>query len=106
MSLSLEEVRRIASLARLKLSPEEEARFAGQLSAILGYVEELKTLDVSGIEPMTHALAAIPPASGERGPEAAPLRADEVLPSLGAEVAVAEAPARAGTHFKVPRIIE
>jgi len=95
VSLSLDEVRRIASLARLKLSPEEEAQFAGQLSAILGYVEELKALDVSGVEPMTHALA-----------DAAPLRADEARPGLGPEVAVAEAPARAGTHFQVPRIIE
>jgi aspartyl-tRNA(Asn)/glutamyl-tRNA(Gln) amidotransferase subunit C len=97
VSLSLEEVRRIASLARLKLSPEEEARFAGQLSAILGHVEELKALDVSGVEPMTHALAA---------GDAAPLRADEVQPSLGAELAVSEAPQREGTLFKVPRIIE
>jgi aspartyl-tRNA(Asn)/glutamyl-tRNA(Gln) amidotransferase subunit C len=97
VSLSLDEVRRIASLARLKLSPEEEAQFAGQLSAILGYVEELKALDVSGVEPMTHALAA---------GDAAPLRTDEARPGLGAEVAVAEAPARAGTHFQVPRIIE
>ncbi len=97
MSLSLEEVRRIASLARLQLSPEEETRLASQLSAILGYVEELKALDVSGVEPMTHALAA---------GDAAPLRADEVKPSLGAEVAVAQAPAREGTYFKVPRIIE
>ncbi len=100
MSLSLDEVRRIASLARLKLSPEEEARFAGQLSGILGYVEELKALDVSGVEPMTHALAA-------QGSDDAPaLRADEVKPGLGAEVAVAAAPAREGTYFKVPRIIE
>jgi aspartyl-tRNA(Asn)/glutamyl-tRNA(Gln) amidotransferase subunit C len=100
VSLSLEEVRRIASLARLKLSPEEEARFAGQLSAILGYVEELKALDVSGVEPMTHALAA------QGSDTAAPLRADDLAPSLGAEVAVAGAPAREGTYFKVPRIIE
>ncbi len=97
MSLSQDEVRRIASLARLKLSPEEEERLAGQLSAILGYVEELSSLDVSGVEPMTHALAA-----GE-GPA---LRADEERPGLGAEVAVAEAPERAGTYFQVPRIIE
>ncbi len=97
MSLSLEEVRRIASLARLKLSPEEEERFAGQLSAILGYVEELEALDVSGVEPMTHALAA---------GESPALRADELRPGLGAEVAVSNAPERAGTYFKVPRIIE
>jgi len=97
LSLSLEEVRRIAALARLRLSPDEEERFAGQLSAILGHVAELEALDVSGVEPMTHALAA---------GEAAVLRADEVLPGLGAEVAVAAAPEKAGTHFKVPRIIE
>jgi aspartyl-tRNA(Asn)/glutamyl-tRNA(Gln) amidotransferase subunit C len=97
VSLSLDEVRRIASLARLKLSPEEEERFAGQLSAILGYVEELKELDVSGVEPMTHALAA---------EDAPALRADQARPGLGAEVAVSSAPERSGTYFKVPRIIE
>lgn len=97
MSFSLEEVRRIAALARLKLSEEEEERFAEQLSSILGYVEELKALDVSGVEPMTHALAA--------GEEPA-LRRDEVQDGLGAAVAVASAPEKVGTHFKVPRIIE
>ncbi len=97
MSLSLDEVRRIASLARLKLSPEEEERFAGQLSAILGYVEELNELDVSGVEPMTHALSA---------GEVPALRGDEERPGLGAETSVAAAPERAGTLFKVPRIIE
>jgi aspartyl-tRNA(Asn)/glutamyl-tRNA(Gln) amidotransferase subunit C len=97
VSLSLDEVRRIASLARLKLSPDEEERFAGQLSDILGFFEELKQLDVSGVEPMTHALSA---------GEAPALRGDEVQPGLGAEAAVAAAPERAGTYFKVPRIIE
>jgi aspartyl-tRNA(Asn)/glutamyl-tRNA(Gln) amidotransferase subunit C len=97
LSLSLEEVRRIASLARLELTPEEEVRLAGQLSAILGYMEELKALDVGDVEPMTHALAA---------GDAPPPRADEERPGLGAEVAVAAAPERVGTHFKVPRIIE
>jgi len=97
VSISLEEVRRIASLARLRLSPEEERLFAGQLSAILGHMAVLEELDVSGVEPMTHALAA---------GEVAALRADRVEPGLGAETAVAPAPDRAGTHFKVPRIIE
>ncbi len=97
MSLSLEEVRRIAALARLELSPEDERRFAGQLSAILAYVEQLNELDVSGVEPMTHALAA---------GDAAPRRQDEVRPSLSPEQALASAPAREGTCFKVPRIIE
>ena len=97
MALSLEEVRRIAQLARLRLSPEEEKTFAVQLSAILDHVADLSKLDVSGVEPMTHALA-----SGE----GAPLREDAVLPSLEPGVALANAPAREGTCFKVPRIIE
>jgi aspartyl-tRNA(Asn)/glutamyl-tRNA(Gln) amidotransferase subunit C len=97
VSLSLDEVRRIAQLARLRLSPEEEALFAGQLSAILDHVAELSALDVSGVEPMTHALAAGEPP---------PLRADAPHRCLTPEEALANAPARAGTAFRVPRIIE
>jgi len=97
MALSLEEVRRIAQLARLRLGPEEESRLAVQLSAILEHVAELSTLDVTGVEPMTHALAA---------GEGAPLREDVVQPSLAPDVALGNAPAREGTWFKVPRIIE
>jgi len=97
MALSLEEVRRIAQLARLRLGPDEEQQLTVQLSAILDHVAELSKLDVTGVEPMTHALAA---------GEAAPLRADEVQPSLPPDVALANAPAREGTCFKVPRIIE
>jgi aspartyl-tRNA(Asn)/glutamyl-tRNA(Gln) amidotransferase subunit C len=97
MALSIDEVRRVALLARLKLSPEEEVLLQGQLSAILDYVKQLEELDVSGVEPMTHALAA---------GEGLALRADEVRPSLAPEEALANAPAREGTCFKVPRIIE
>lgn len=97
MSLSLDEVRRIARLARLRLSPDEEVAFAGQLSAILDHVAQLGELDVSQVEPMTHALAA---------GDAAPLREDVPLPCLSPQEALANAPAREGTCFKVPRIIE
>jgi aspartyl-tRNA(Asn)/glutamyl-tRNA(Gln) amidotransferase subunit C len=96
MALSPEEVRRIAALARLRLSPGEEERLAGELSAILDYVRQLEELDVSGVEPMTHALAA-----GET-----PFRDDAVVPGLAPQEALANAPARAGTCFQVPRIIE
>jgi aspartyl-tRNA(Asn)/glutamyl-tRNA(Gln) amidotransferase subunit C len=97
LALSLDEVRRIAALARLRLTPEEEQRYAGQLSAILDYVRQLEALDLSGVEPMTHALAA---------GDLAPLREDEVQPGLPLQRALANAPAREGTCFKVPRIIE
>ena len=72
MGLTREEVRRIAALARLRLEPGEEERLAGELSAILDYVRQLEELDVAGVEPMTHALAA-----GET-----PFREDAVLPGL------------------------
>jgi aspartyl-tRNA(Asn)/glutamyl-tRNA(Gln) amidotransferase subunit C len=100
MALSLDEVRRIAVLARLKLSAEEELAFGGQLSAILDHVAQLGELDVAGVEPMTHALSA-----GELAQGAA-LREDAPLPSLPPDEALAAAPAREGTCFKVPRIIE
>jgi aspartyl-tRNA(Asn)/glutamyl-tRNA(Gln) amidotransferase subunit C len=96
MSLSVDEVRRIARLAQLELSPEEERLFQGQLSAILDHVEQMKELDVSGVEPMTHALAG----------EGLPLREDLARPGLAPDEALANAPAREGTCFKVPRIIE
>ena len=87
MALSTEEVRRIAALARLRLSPEEEIRLAGELSAILDYVRQLEELDLTGVEPMTHALAAAE----------TPFREDAVLPGLSPEEALGNAPARAGT---------
>ncbi len=96
MALTREEVRRIARLARLEIAPEEEARLAQQLSSILDYVKQLEALDVSEVEPMTHALAE----------GALPLREDEVAESLSPEAALANAPERAGSCFKVPRIIE
>jgi aspartyl-tRNA(Asn)/glutamyl-tRNA(Gln) amidotransferase subunit C len=100
MALSLDEVRRIAVLARLRLSAEEEVAFGGQLSAILDHVAQLGELDVSGVEPMTHAVLA-----GGAG-EVPALRDDELLPGLTPGEALAAAPAREGTCFKVPRIIE
>lgn len=97
MALTLDEVRRVAALARLKLTAEEEQLFAGQLSAILDQVRELEALDVSGVPPMTHALAE---------GETVALRPDTLVPGLTPEEALANAPAREGTCFKVPRIIE
>lgn len=95
MSLSLEQVRRVAHLARLQLTAEEEQRFASQLSAILEAMQSLSEVDTSGVEPTSHASFALEQ-----------WREDEVRPSLGAGRAVASAPARSGTSFAVPKIIE
>ena len=95
MTLTLEQIRHVAALARLSLSPEEEQRYPLQLSAILESFAQLAALPTDGVEPTSHAQLA-----------AALLRADVVQPSLGAERALAGAPAKAGTHFVVPKILE
>ena len=95
MALSLDEVREIAQLARLALTDAEVAKLRDELGAILGYVEKLRALDTSGVEPMTHAV-----------PLDCPLRADEVAPSLSADEALAGAPKREDDFFQVPAILE
>lgn len=57
MKLSTEQVRHIAELAKLSLTPEETERCREQLSAILDYADTLQRVDVAGIEPMSHAVA-------------------------------------------------
>lgn len=95
MKLTLEQVRHVAALARLSLTPDEEKRYQEQLSEILDAVDALNAVDTSGVEPTSHAT---------RGETA--LREDVVRPSLGAERAVANAPAKVGTQFAVPKILE
>jgi aspartyl-tRNA(Asn)/glutamyl-tRNA(Gln) amidotransferase subunit C len=89
------QVRHVARLARLQLSPEEEERFAAQLGHVLEYIERLKAVDVSGVEPLSFA--------GEAG---LPLREDEPGPCLPREKVLAQAPQHDGQAFVVPRIIE
>lgn len=95
MTLTLEQVRHVAALARLSLSPEEERRYASQLSAVLDAVAQLQELDVSGVEPTSHATLA-----------ASLLREDVTRPSLPPEKGLANAPSKVGTRFAVPKIIE
>jgi aspartyl-tRNA(Asn)/glutamyl-tRNA(Gln) amidotransferase subunit C len=95
MKISAEEVRETALLARLELSDEELGRLTRELDAILGYMEQLAGLDVSGVEPTTHAV-----------PLDCPLRADELGPQLDVEQALGDAPRRDGSFFEVPKIIE
>ena len=85
----------VANLARIALSPDQEARLAAQLGDILGYVKKLEELDVTGVEPMAHAV-----------PLANVLRTDEVQPSIPQEAALANAPKQANGLFVVPKIGE
>jgi len=89
-----EEVRELALLSRLALSDQEVARMTGDLGAILTYVDALRELDTTGVEPMTHAV-----------PFDCPLRDDRVAPSLPVDEALANAPRREGSFFQVPRIV-
>lgn len=95
MALTKEQVRQVALLARLQLTPAEEEKYAQQLGQILGYVERLQKLDVSGVEPMSHAV-----------PMAAFERPDVVVASLTRDEALANAPQRIGEGVAVPRMIE
>lgn len=90
------DVSQVASLARLALSPEEAARFQAQLDLILGHIEQLKAVDVSGIEPTAHA-----------NPVVDVMRED--LPhrrSFSAAEALANAPERSQDQFRVVKVVE
>ena len=95
MPLTLEQVRHIARLARLRLTAEEERRYAEQLSAILDYAERLKRVDT----------ADVPATAGVQDLQA-PLRPDTPRPSLPRERALANAPASADGMFLVPPILD
>ena len=95
MDLTQKEVEHVAKLARLELSEDEKGTFARQLSAILTYIDQLKTLDTTGVEPTATVL-----------PTDNVFRDDEVRPSLSQEKALANAPEQADGFFQVPRILE
>lgn len=85
----------VARLARIELTPEEEQVLGAQLGDILGYVAQLKEVDVNGVEPTAHAF-----------PLVNVVRPDEPGPPLTQEEALRNAPARAGGLFVVPKIVE
>lgn len=88
-------VKYVAHLARLELTPEEERKLGGQLSGILNYFAQLRELDISALEPMAHAV-----------PLANVTRPDAVRPSLSHAEALRNAPAHSGGLFTVPKIVE
>jgi len=89
------DVKYVARLARLALTPDEEKKLAAQLGNILGYVGKLKELDVSTVEPTAHAV-----------PLVNVVRPDEARPSLPHDDALRNAPAQANGLFIVPKIVE
>ncbi|MCL4181255.1 MAG: Asp-tRNA(Asn)/Glu-tRNA(Gln) amidotransferase subunit GatC [Verrucomicrobia bacterium] len=89
------DIQYVARLARLELTAREETLLREQLGDVLGYVEKLKELEVSAVEPMSHAV-----------PTVNVTRPDEVRPSLPQGEALRNAPAHAEGLFIVPKIVE
>ncbi len=94
MSLDRATVHKVATLARLELTPEEEEKFAGQLSGILDYVEQLNELDVTDVAPTTRAIDMVNVT-----------RADVMHAYENREALMECAPDRDENFFKVPKII-
>ncbi len=98
MAIDRNTVRHVARLARLALTEPEEERTAAQLGHVLEYIERLKAVDVSGVDPLSFA--------GEASEAEAVMRDDVVQPSLRRDEVLAQAPEQDGSSFVVPRIIE
>lgn len=95
MSITVKDVQHVAKLARLQLSPEEEATFTEQMNAILQYAEKLNELDTENVKPTTHVLQV-----------SNVMREDVVKESLSQEEALLNAPDEEDGHFKVPAVLE
>ena len=95
MKISREEVQRVALLARLQFSPQEEDILTGQLDKILQYMEKLNQLDTASVEPLAHVVDIVNA-----------FREDRVVNQPSPDTLLANAPARERDFLKVPKIIE
>ena len=95
MSVDHATVKRVARLARLKVKEEDVPKLAGELNAILGFIEQLNEVDVSGVEPMTSVVSM-----------KMKMRRDEVTDGHYPEKIVANAPAQEDDFFMVPKVVE
>lgn len=100
MTVSEQDVARVAELAHLELTAEESGRMLKDLNAILDYVAELNQLDTTGVEPLAQ-VSELLDAGGQ-----SILRADELRPSLDRAVVLSQAPESDPACFKVPKVIE
>lgn len=98
MKITEKEVRYVAGLANLQLTETEVAKFQSDLNGILEHMDKLKEIDTTGVEPMAQVLFG--------AGETATLREDVVIPPLGNEAALANAPQPGTGYFKVPLVIE
>ncbi|AFZ44300.1 aspartyl/glutamyl-tRNA(Asn/Gln) amidotransferase subunit C [Halothece sp. PCC 7418] len=92
--IDLEQVKKVAHLARLELTPEEEQQFTTQLSGILEYVEQLNELDTTDVPPTTRAIDV-----------SNITREDKCYPYSEQEALLDQAPEREDTFFRVPQIM-
>lgn len=92
--LTPEAVRKVARLSRLAIADDEVERYRLELAAVLGYVERLRELDLSGVEPLTHV-----------GDEANRLDDDVPGPTLINEAAMSLAPEPHAPYFGVPKVL-
>jgi aspartyl-tRNA(Asn)/glutamyl-tRNA(Gln) amidotransferase subunit C len=95
MSVDKDTVKRVARLARIAVSDAEAEALKGDLNTILGFVEQLNEVDVTGVEPMTAVI-----------PMRARMRDDVVTDGGRADAVVANAPAREGHFYVVPKVVE
>ena len=95
MSVDLATVKRVAHLARIAVSEDEANRMMGELNGILGFVEQLSEVDVTGVEPMTSVT-----------PMAMKKRIDDVTDGDKADDVVANAPVTDRNFFLVPKVVE
>ena len=95
VAITRDEVRRVASLARLRLAEDEETRLTADLDNILASFARLQAVDTTGVEPTAHFEDMV-----------AFVREDAVANPPAPDALLANAPARAGRHFRVPKIIE
>ncbi|HEY3741099.1 MAG TPA: Asp-tRNA(Asn)/Glu-tRNA(Gln) amidotransferase subunit GatC [Bryobacteraceae bacterium] len=98
MTFTEKDVKSVADLANLRLSPEEIHKLAQDLGSIVSYMEKLNELDTTHVEPMTQVLFD--------ADETATLREDVVRPTIPNAAALANAPASGAGYFKVPRVID
>lgn len=94
-TLSLQDVEKIALLARLYLSAEEKAKYQQQLSEVLTYVEQLSELDLDGVPPQAHAVA-----------QQNIMREDEVNATISIDKALGNAAATADDQFAIQAVFD